>query len=58
MGAIAGAKHVHTLAKEYGVAVILHTDHANRALLPWIDSLIEASKEFKAKMAYRFLAPI
>ncbi|WP_297574056.1 class II fructose-bisphosphate aldolase [uncultured Campylobacter sp.] len=49
MGAIAGAKHVHTLAKEYGVAVILHTDHANRALLPWIDSLIEASKEFKAK---------
>ena len=24
LGAIAGAKHVHTLAKEYGVPVILH----------------------------------
>src|SRR5210317_1300196 len=28
LGAIAGAKHVHTLAKVYGVPVILHTDHA------------------------------
>ena len=28
LGAIAGAKHVHALAQEYGVPVILHTDHA------------------------------
>lgn len=33
------------LAKHYGIPVILHTDHAARKLLPWIDSLIEASKE-------------
>src|SRR5690606_4758917 len=26
-GSIAGAKHVHQLAKEYGATVILHTDH-------------------------------
>ena len=45
LGAISGAKHVHTLAEAYGVPVILHTDHAARKLLPWIDGLIEASKE-------------
>lgn len=49
LGAISGAKHIHTLAKEYGVAVVLHTDHAARKLLPWIDALIEYSKENFAK---------
>lgn len=34
LGAISGALHVHTLAEAYGVAVILHTDHAARKLLP------------------------
>lgn len=43
LGAISGARHVHLLAKHYGIPVILHTDHAARKLLPWIDSLIEAS---------------
>jgi fructose-bisphosphate aldolase class II len=47
LGAVSGAKHVHELAKEYGIPVILHTDHAARKLLPWIDGLIEASKEHK-----------
>lgn len=47
LGAISGAKHIHLLAKAYGVAVILHTDHAARKLLPWIDGLIEASRAFK-----------
>jgi fructose-bisphosphate aldolase class II len=45
LGAISGAKHVHTMAKAYGIPVILHTDHAARKLLPWIDGLLEASKE-------------
>jgi fructose-bisphosphate aldolase class II len=45
LGAISGAKHVHTMAEAYGVPVILHTDHAARKLLPWIDALLEASKE-------------
>jgi fructose-bisphosphate aldolase, class II len=49
LGAIAGAKHIHTLAEAYGVRVILHTDHAARKLLPWIDGLIEASEENFAK---------
>ena len=47
LGAIAGAKHVHLLAKAYGVPVILHTDHAARKLLPWIDELVKASHEHK-----------
>jgi fructose-bisphosphate aldolase class II len=47
-GSIAGAKHVHTMSKAYGVPVILHTDHCAKKLLPWIDGLIDASeKHFK-----------
>jgi fructose-bisphosphate aldolase class II len=45
LGAISGALHVHTLAEAYGVPVILHTDHAARKLLPWIDALLDASEE-------------
>ena len=44
IGSISGAKHVHTLAKAYGVPVVLHTDHAARKLLPWIDALLDASE--------------
>ncbi len=43
-GGVAGAKHIHTLAEAYGVPVILHTDHAAKKLLPWIDGLLEASE--------------
>lgn len=46
LGAIAGAQHVHTMAKAYGVSVILHTDHCAKKLLPWIDGLLTASEEF------------
>ena len=48
LGAVAGAQHVHAMAAAYGVAVILHTDHAAKKLLPWIDGLLDASeKHFK-----------
>ena len=48
LGAISGAIHVHTLAEAYGVPVVLHTDHAARKLLPWIDALLDASEaQFK-----------
>jgi fructose-bisphosphate aldolase class II len=48
-GAISGARHIELMAKEYGVRVILHTDHAAKKLLPWIDGLLEASEaNFKA----------
>ena len=45
-GAIAGAKHVHELAKHYGAKVILHTDHCAKKLLPWIDGLLDAGEIF------------
>ena len=45
LGTISGAQHVHTVAKAYGVPVVLHTDHAARKLLPWIDALLDASEE-------------
>lgn len=44
-GGISGAKHVHEMAKLYGVSVILHTDHCARKLLPWVDGLLLASEE-------------
>jgi len=43
-GAVAGALHVHKLAKAYGATVILHTDHCAKKLLPWIDGLLDASE--------------
>lgn len=48
-GAIAGAKHIHLLAEAYGVPVILHTDHAAKKLLPWIDGLLDASEKHFAE---------
>ena len=49
-GSIAGAKHVHTMAKAYGVPVILHTDHCSKKLLPWIDGLMSENERcFKEK---------
>jgi len=44
-GGVAGAKHVHEMAKLYGVPVILHTDHCAKKLLPWIDGLLDASEK-------------
>ncbi len=44
LGAIAGAYHVKAMAKAYGVAVILHTDHAARKLLPWIDGMMDENE--------------
>ena len=44
-GAISGALHVHTMAKAYGIPVILHTDHCAKKLLPWIDGLMVANEK-------------
>ena len=49
LGAVAGAKHIHELAEAYGVRVILHTDHAAKKLLPWIDGLLDASEKHFAE---------
>jgi fructose-bisphosphate aldolase class II len=44
-GAIAGALHVHQVAKFYNVPVVLHTDHASKKWLPWISALIDAGEQ-------------
>lgn len=48
LGAVSAAQHVHLLAEHYGVAVILHTDHAAKKLLPWIDGLLDHGERFFA----------
>ena len=45
-GCIAGAKHVREVAALYGVPVILHTDHCQKAWLPWFDGLMEANEDY------------
>ncbi len=45
-GAVAGAKHIHSLAEAYDIPVILHTDHCAKKLLPWIDGLLDTSEQF------------
>lgn len=44
-GAVSGAHHVHQMAEAYGVPVILHTDHAAKKLLPWIDGMLDAGEK-------------
>jgi fructose-bisphosphate aldolase, class II len=45
-GGIAGAHFVRSMAEAYGVPVVLHTDHAAKKLLPWIDGLLTAGEAF------------
>jgi fructose-bisphosphate aldolase, class II len=48
LGAISGAKHIQLMAEYYGVPVVIHTDHAAKKLLPWIDYMIDAGvKNYK-----------
>jgi fructose-bisphosphate aldolase class II len=47
-GAISGAQHVHAIAELYGVPVVLHTDHAAKKLLGWIDGLLDAGEKYFA----------
>lgn len=45
-GAVAGAYHIHQMAEFYGIPVILHTDHAAKKLLPWVDGLLDAGEKY------------
>ncbi|WP_210520169.1 class II fructose-bisphosphate aldolase [Hymenobacter terricola] len=45
-GGISGAQHVHLMAELYDVPVVLHTDHAAKKLLPWIDGLLDAGEKY------------
>ncbi len=40
---------MRTLAKVYGVPVVLHTDHCAKKILPWVDGVIAASEEYFAR---------
>ncbi|MFK7929839.1 MAG: class II fructose-bisphosphate aldolase [Myxococcota bacterium] len=44
LGAVSAAHHVHLMAEHYGVCVALHTDHANKGLIPWVEALIGHSE--------------
>lgn len=46
LGSISGALHIHNVAEAYGIPVIIHTDHAAKKLLPWIDGLLDASEKY------------
>jgi len=48
-GSVAGAQHIHELAALYGIPVIIHTDHAAKKLLPWIDGLLDAGEKYFQK---------
>ena len=45
IGCVAGAQHVRTVAEAYGVPVIVHTDHAAKKLLPWIEGLLDRGEQ-------------
>jgi fructose-bisphosphate aldolase class II len=46
LGAVAAARHAHLLAEHYGICVVMHTDHANRALIPWVEAMLDEGEKF------------
>eukprot|EP00536_Pseudo-nitzschia_multiseries_P012175 jgi/Psemu1/31110/gm1.31110_g len=48
-GSVALAMHVRSVAKYYGVPVVLHSDHCAKKLLPWFDAMLAADEDFFAK---------
>jgi len=46
IGSVAAAKHAHLLAEYYGICVVMHTDHANRELIPWIEALLDEGEKY------------
>jgi fructose-bisphosphate aldolase class II len=46
LGAVSAAQHVHLLAEHYGVCVVLHTDHANKKLIPWVEALLDHGERY------------
>lgn len=46
LGAVSFAKHVHLMAEQYGICVALHTDHADKKLVPWVEELLTHGEVF------------
>ncbi len=52
LGAVSAARHVHLLAEHYGICAVLHTDHADKKLLPWVESLIDYGERHYEELGY------
>lgn len=46
LGAVSAARHVHLLAEQYGICAVLHTDHADKKLIPWVEALLDHGEAF------------
>ena len=46
LGSIAAAHHVRTVAKSYGVPVVLHSGHCAKKLEPWFVGMLEADEAY------------
>jgi len=49
IGAVCAAQHAHLVAEHYGICVAMHTDHANKKLIPWVEALVGHSEAHFAK---------
>lgn len=49
LGGVSAAQHAHLVAQHYGICVAMHTDHANKKLIPWVEALIEHSEKHYEK---------
>tara|TARA_B110000971_G_scaffold168251_1_gene172601 strand:+ start:173 stop:634 length:462 start_codon:yes stop_codon:yes gene_type:complete len=47
-GTVALALHVRSVARSYGIPVLLHSDHCAKSLLPWFDGMLSANEEYFA----------
>lgn len=46
LGAVSAARHIHLMAEHYGVCVALHTDHANKKLIPWVEAMLDHGEKY------------
>lgn len=45
-GSVAAAHYIRSLAPNYGIPVVLHTDHCAKKLLPWLDGMLDADEAY------------
>jgi fructose-bisphosphate aldolase class II len=45
-GAVAAAHYVRNIVHAFGVSVVLHTDHAAKSLLPWVEGMLAAGEAY------------
>lgn len=48
-GGIAAAHYVRAIAEAYGVSVVLHSDHAAKKLIPWVEGMVAAGEDYYEK---------